>query len=143
MYKFIKKIKSGYSVNERDIKNIEERWDISFPILLKEFYVNYNGAEINLCMFVLNGYEHEISEFLPLKYGECNFDDVIKNDREDGIISNNMIPLASNRGGDYYYWNSMNESIVLFYCDDIENPVYICKNIKELFNIMENNLFLS
>lgn len=141
MYKFIEKIKTEYLVNETDIKNTEEKWNISFPTLLKEFYLNYNGAELNLCIFVLEGYEHEISEFIPLKYGECNFDDIIKNDREDGIISNNMIPLASNRGGDYYYWNSIDESIVLFYCDDIENPIYICKNIRELFELMENSLF--
>lgn len=107
MYKFIEKIKTEYSINEKDIKNIEERWGISFPPLLKEFYLNCNGADINLCIFVLDGYEHEISEFIPLKYGEYNFDDIIKNDREGGIISNNMIPLDSNRGGDYYYWNSI------------------------------------
>ncbi len=28
------------------------------------------------------------------------------------------------------------KKIYLFYCDDIENPIYICESIEEMFDIM-------
>ncbi len=46
---------------------------------------------------------------LPLKFGNSCFEEVIKNDRQDDIIPSNMIPIANNRGGDYYYWDMSNE----------------------------------
>lgn len=141
MYTFIKENRNGYLVNKEDIKEIEEFWNIKFPMILKDFYINYNGAKINLCKFSMDGFEYEISEMLPLKYGQCNFEDVIKNDREDGIIPNNMLPIANNRGGDYYYWDEVSKKIFLYCCDDIENPVYICDNIEELFKLMTNSCF--
>lgn len=98
--------------------------------------MNYNGAKIRLCKFYIDNFEHEISEILPLKYGKSCLEEVIKNDRNDDIIPRNMIPIANNRGGDYYYWDVLDESVYLFYCDDIENPVYICNDIEELFNLM-------
>lgn len=50
-----------------------------------------------------------------------------------------MVPIAQNRGGDIYYWDISDENIFLYYCDDIENPIYICENVRALFEIMENN----
>lgn len=141
MYKFIKGCVKECLVNEEQIREIEEIWNISFPEILKDYYQNYNGCKINLCVFFMDGFEYEISEILPLKYGSFTFDDVIANDRGDGIIPSNMIPIAHNRGGDIYYWDTLNENIVLYYSDDIENPIYICDNVKTLFEIMESNCF--
>lgn len=91
-----------------------------------------------MCVFYIDGFEFEVSEILPLKYGAFTFEDVIANDRGDEIIPANMVPIAQNRGGDIYYWNTSNENIFLYYCDDIENPIYICENVRALFEIMEN-----
>ena len=139
MYKFIREYGREYLVNEKEIRAIEEMLDISFPPILKKFYINYNGARIYLCQFWVDGYEYEISELVYLKYGKCSLENVIKNDREDNIIPYNMIPIANNRGGDYYYWDALSENVFLYYCDDIENPIFICDNINTLFKIMDNN----
>ena len=139
MYKFIEECDNDYFVREDDIKRIEEAWEIKFPSILKQFYCNYNGAKIYLCSFYLNDFEYEIAKIIPLKYGYC-FEKIIANDRQDGIIPKDMIPIARNEGGDYYYWNLLNENIFLYYCDDIENPVYICENIEKLFEIMNESV---
>lgn len=139
MYKFIKECKEGYLISEEDIQKVEECLGIEIPLILKKFYCNYNGAKITLCKFYVDDYEYEISEIIPLKYGKSCFEEVIRNDRQDEIIPSNMLPIANNRGGDYYYWDMLSEKVYLFYCDDIENPIYICKSIEKLFEIMNEN----
>lgn len=42
-------------------------------------------------------------------------------------------------GGDYFYWDVRDENVYMIYCDDIENPVWVCKSIKAFFELMENN----
>lgn len=140
MYKFIKNHKQEFLITEGDIKRIEKYWKIEFPEILKNFYLHYNGAKIKLCKFYVEDFTYEISELLPLKYGSSCFEEVIKSDRQDGIIPSNMIPIANDRGGDYYYWNLLNENIFLYYCDAIENPVYICESIEKLFEIMNESV---
>lgn len=139
MYKFIKERREGYSINEEDIKTVEKCWNIEIPTILKQFYINYNGAKINLCKFFVDDFKYEISEIIPLKYGKCCLEEVIRNDRQDDIIPSNMIPIANDRGGDYYYWDMSSGRVYLFYCDDIENPIYICKSIEEMFEIMNKS----
>ena len=137
MYKFIKEIREGYSIGEDDIFLLEKKWDIKIPAILRQFYSAYNGAKIHLCKFNIDDFEYEISEILPMKYGDCCIEEVLRNDRQDEIISNNMVPIANNRGGDYYYSDLSKGKIYLVYCDDIENPVFICDSIEDMFEIME------
>lgn len=139
MYKFIKECRKEYLVNEEYIKKIEEFFNIKLPFILKEFYCKYNGAKINLCIFYIDDYKYEISEISPLKYGKCCVEKLI-NARKDHNIPFNMIPFGNTRGGDYYYWDILTKNVYLFYHEDIENPVYICENIEEMFNIMSKNL---
>lgn len=139
MYNFIKKIRKEYGINNEDIKNIETHFNICFPEILKKYYLEHNGDLIELCKFVIDGYEYEIFEMVQLKYGDCTFEYIVNQDREDKIIPLNMLPIAYNRGGDYYYWDILNENVFLYYCDDIENPIFICDNLLKFFEILEYN----
>ncbi len=105
---------------------------------IKEYYLKHNGAKINLCCFEIDEYEYEISEIIPLKYGSCSLEKVKENDIEDGFIKESLVPIANNRGGDYYYWDKETEEVYLIYGDDIENPIFICDSISELLKIMSN-----
>ena len=139
MYVFIRQKRKEYDITEEDLKRIETRFDISFPEKLKSYHLEHNGDLIKICNFMVDGYEYEISEIVQLKYGSCTFEDIVQGDREDKIIPENMLPIANNRGGDYYYWDAISENVFLYYCDDIENPIFICDNIEELFKILENS----
>ena len=136
MYQFISVHKNNFVVREEDINQVEKHFNIVFPKILRQFYLEHNGDSVELCKFRTDDFEHEIFEILPLKYGDCTVEDVMENDREDEIIPCTMIPIANDRGGDYYYWDLETENVYLYYCDDIENPIYICDSIKSLFDIM-------
>lgn len=139
MYNFIKQQKEDYHITKEDLENIEKKYGILFPEVLKKYYLEHNGDTIKLCTFDIDGYNYEIAKIVQLKYGSATFEHIVDGDREDKIIDENMFPVARNEGGDYYYWNKENENINLYYCDDIEYPIYICKNMEELFEIMQKS----
>lgn len=51
-----------------------------------------------------------------------------------------MYPLASDRGGDLYCWDSETENIY-YYCHEfIDEPNKVCDNIEEFFKLLDNSL---
>ena len=71
------------------------------------------------------------------RVGFCMRDWLVENDREAGFIDEHLYPLACNEGGDYFYWDIRDENVYMLYCDDIENPVWICASVKEFFDLLE------
>lgn len=138
MFNFVSQIREENLVTQEDISIIEEKWNFKFPPILVEYYLKYNGSKISLCVFTVDNNEYEISEIVQIKHGICPFEFIIKNDREDGFIPLSFIPVANNRGGDYYYWDEKDGKVYLIYTDDIENPIFICDSVEKLFEIMES-----
>lgn len=66
---------------------------------------------------------------------------MIEIDRKNGYIPDNMIPIASDDGGDLFYWDTLTENVYAYYDDNIENPIYICNGIKAFFDIMNENIY--
>lgn len=139
MYSFIKKMKDDEKITIEDIAEIEKTFSFQMPEILKEYYLANNGASIHRCIFSVDGYEVEVAKLVELKYGYLPLEKIIEMDRKDGFISPNMIPIARNSGGDYYYWDSKSGKVYLFLCDSIENPIWICQNIEEFFSLLQKN----
>lgn len=138
-YKFIKEQRHEYQISKDEIETIENNLNIKIPEDLKNFYLEYNGSEIHLCVFDLNGSEYEVNSLVPLKYSNLPFEKIVEMDRKDGFIPDTFIPLAYDRGGDYYYLDLDSEKVLLVRADNIENPYYICENLEALFKIMEEH----
>ncbi|MCB2309450.1 SMI1/KNR4 family protein [Clostridium estertheticum] len=132
MHNFIKKIIDKYSITINDIRMVEKEFDIIFPEKLSNFFLEYNGAEIWLCDVNKNDNSYEIAELVPIKYGRLPVEKILKWDREDGIVEEGMIPIASDRGGNIYYLSVKSGNIVLYNEDDIEKPICISSNFDEL-----------
>ncbi len=139
MYKFIKELRKEYVVTDEDINEIEEKYDIHLPLVLRDYYLNYNGAKVKKSVFYVDGFEHSVWQMVQIKYGEIPLEEVIENDRMDGFIPKTMIPLAYNEGGDYFYCNLTDGKVYVMY-DIIENHIYICDSVSEFFRIMEENI---
>lgn len=140
MYEFLRNEINGIKLDEQDIKAIEVLYDFKFPTILFEFYLLYNVEDIKLCIFEIDGFSHGVSSMVPIKGGSLSFEEIVSNDRKDGFIDTNMLPLAMNEGGDIYYWDKNNENVYLYYCDDFENPIYICENIESFFILLSQNI---
>ena len=139
MYSFIKKTKDDEKVTIDDVLDIESRFGFKMPEILKDFYLMYNVSSIYPCVFSIDGYEVEVAKLVELKYGFLPLEKIIETDRTDGFIPFDMIPVASNSGGDYYYWNNQSGQVYLYLSDSIEDPIWICENAVEFFSLLERN----
>lgn len=132
MYNFIKKIIDNYNISIDEIRMVEKEFDIIFPNNLVDFLLKYNGAEIWLCEVNKDNNKYEVAELIPVRYGRLPVEKILKWDIDDGIIEKGMIPIARDRGGNVYYLSVKTSNIVLYYVDDIENPICISSNFDEL-----------
>jgi len=139
MYSCIKTIKDDEKISIDDVLEIEQRFGFKMPEILRDYYLMYNGASIYNCVFSIDGYEVEVAKLVELKYGVLPLEKIIEMDREDGFIPSNMIPVARNSGGDYYYWNDQSRQVYLYLRDCIEDPILICENLEEFFALLEKN----
>ena len=139
MYSCIKTIKDDEKISIDDVLEIEQRFGFKMPEILRDYYLMYNGASMYNCVFSIDGYEVEVAKLVELNYGVLPLEKIIEMDREDGFIPSNMIPVARNSGGDYYYWNDQSGQVYLYLSDCIEDPILICENLEEFFALLEKN----
>lgn len=140
MYKFIKETKKKFEkASEEAIKRVENKYNIAFPEILRNYYLEYNIEYIRTIRFKagIDGNKefsvHGINEF---KNVEQHKDIEIK----EGWTHKAFYPFAYDEGGNAYYWSSKDGKVYLLFSDDIENEIFVCDSVKELFKIMEDNV---
>ena len=137
MDNIIKKRRPEYAITEEEIKEVEERFEIVFPKVLRDFYLEHNGDLIKSCIFTLDGNNYMVAEMFYIKHPNAALELIMQWDRQDGFIPATMVPLAHDPGGERYYWNTEDESVYFIDGLDIENPVFVCKTIDEFFKLIE------
>ena len=137
MYNFLKETTKHNHTAISDITRIEEKYSIKFPSILKNFYLDYDENKINLCKFNVDGYSCEVAKIIPLNANGLTFEKIVENDRADGFIDKDFYPIASNRGGDFYYWSSKTGKVYLVLADDIDNPFVVSSNVETFFSLMD------
>lgn len=123
------------------IISLEEAFNIKIPQGLKKYYLKYgNSRVVKPCEFEVDGFKTDVSEFVSInKNDKASFYEVMDSGLSDGWIPDNFYPIAHDYGGNYYFWDSTNEHVYLIFNDDVENPVEICKSIKDFFKLIKKN----
>lgn len=145
-------------VTNEDIDRIEKKFGITFPDILRKYYLEHNAKWIHgVEIHAPGGDEADIHGILPLintpinKWGikneysvECIKDNEMNEPKELGYlrIRNHFIPLATNQCGDIYYWDSNDGKVYISYnADEDENgleiPYYVCSSVEEMFMLMD------
>ena len=140
MFKFIKNKQNNPDIVHKAIIHIEQKYNIVFPDTLKQLYSECESGKIKLSVFDVEGIECEVDSLISVVSKEFCFESITDSDKEDGFIPDTFYPLAINRGGDIYYWDSNNGNIYLVFSDDIENPFMISESIEEFIALIENNI---
>lgn len=144
MFKFIESLESEKNVNNNYIDEIGKKYNINFPNILREYYLNYNCSKLKECTFKIEDIDGEGSEFIldtiiPLKYGticlEKEYEWVLK----DEYIPNDFIPLAYDMNSDRYYWNSKTGKVYYISDENVENPILLCNSVDEFFDILNRS----
>lgn len=136
-----------------EIKSIEARYNLSFPVSYLKHLLAYNGGrcEPNIFEFVENEIvtESDIDWFLAIYNGEFdNLEDYIKTYKIENIrLPLDLIPIAHDSGGNLICISSKNEGIYFWdhekemshYKKELEfNNVYlISKSLQIFFNSLK------
>lgn len=145
-------------VTNEDIDRIEKKFGITFPNILREYYLKHNAKWIHDTMInTPDGNRRSISDILPIintpvdKWGikneysvECIKANEMSEPEEYGWslrVRNNFIPLAIDQGSDIYYWDSNDGKVYISFNDDedengLEIPYYVCSSVEEMFRLM-------
>lgn len=137
MLKFINGNEGNHIDSIAKINKLEEKYAIIFPDCLKDFYRKYDGEKIKLTTFEVEGYECEVSKIVPIIADSMDFEHIKDNDISDGFISDSFCPLARDRGGNYYYWDSDTGKVLLVFSDDYENPFVISKDVNDFLKLLD------
>lgn len=138
MYNFIKTIAYPDKAEvAKAIGDIESKYGIVFPAKYREYAICYDRSLVTPVSLNVNGYICEVAKIIPLCGDGLTFEKIVENDRDDGIISNSLYPIAANRGGDIYYWDCSLGAVYLLLSDDIENPFKISNSVEEFFALLK------
>ncbi len=124
-------------VLSRHIKYLEGKYRITFPPVLKNYYIHYNGVRIKLCKLTVEHYSFEVARIIPVIAERMSFEHIADRNREDGYISDRLFPLAMDRGGNLYYWSADGGGVLLVLADDIENPFPVAESVQQFFSLLD------
>ena len=54
MYGFVKEKSENTHISSCEVLEIENKYNINFPTMLKEYYLQHNGDKIRLCIFTVD-----------------------------------------------------------------------------------------
>lgn len=133
MFNFvIKKNKEAY-ISLNYIESLENEFSINFPDILKEYYLEYNGAEIKECRFSKYGLEFCVMLIVAINYGTMPFEKIVKFNRNNDSEYKNFFPLAVDEDEDEYYWDADTGAVYYLSFSNAEHPILICSSVEEFF----------
>ena len=136
MYLFIDREIEKTKITPDHIHSLEKSWELEFPDILKEYYIQYNGAVIQECSFQKHGMDFCVVHIFTVNYGTNPLEKHYANARRNRAIPKTFIPFALDEDEDSYYWDSKNGKIYYLSLENVENPIEICGNMCEFFEIM-------
>lgn len=138
MFSFVQEpaVKAERETVDTEIRKLENKYKIKFPEVLRKYYLGFDGARIKLQRLEIRGYSCEVSGIVPICGDGLSFEKIVENDRTDGFISEDFYPLATDRGGDIYYWDAKSEHVYLMLADDIENPFLASNSVADFFELL-------
>lgn len=121
----------------RAMKHLEEKYQITFPPVLRDYYTHFNGVRIKRCGLTVDHYSCEVSRIIPIIAERMSFEHIVDRNREGGYLSDRLFPLAMDRGGDLYYWDADGGGVVLVRSDDIEHPFPVADSVQQFFTQLD------
>lgn len=136
MFNFIDYEYPNARVNEAYIEELEKNLDIEFPKVLKDYYLNHNGAEIKECEFEKFGLEFCVVLIRALDFGTMPVEKVLAYNRSNSYIPKTFIPLAEDADDDDYYWDANDGKVYYLSLENVEHPKVVFDNVEEFFEML-------
>ena len=139
MFKFIRNDPNKDNVTLEYIKMFEETWNIRFPNILVDYYMNHNQAELEEVSFTIHNLEFSVEFIIPLQYGNVCVEKILSFNEGNEYISKTFIPLAEDIDGEDFYWDSSSGKVFYLSMENVENPIPICDTVEQFFEVLNKS----
>ena len=139
MFKFIRNDPNKDNVTLEYIKMFEETWNIRFPNILVDYYMNHNQAELEEFSFTIHNLEFSVEFIIPLQYGNVCVEKILSFNEGNEYISKTFIPLAEDIDGEDFYWDSSSGKVFYLSMENVENPIPICDTVEQFFEVLNKS----
>lgn len=141
MFEFIKSERPQDNVSHSYLDELEKKWDIHFPDILREYYTEHNRAitpEISFTGRIVD-IDFCVEFILPVTGARISVEEIMQVNADDKWIPKTFIPLARDVDADYYYWNANSGKVYYLTMGNIHNPIPVCDSVEEFFDILDKN----
>ena len=114
--------KSDKAIEERNLRDLEDKYGFKFPQDIKRFYLQYNGGILKKHYYiseeetVLDGFIFQ--KFYSIKYGLATLDMKMELNYADDWWPKEYIPFGFDGGGNSYCFHKESGKIYYIYEDD-------------------------
>lgn len=143
MFGFLREETDNSENSAKRIAYLEQKYGISFPDILRQLYAATDSRRIKKCEITVDGVSYYPTRLVLLDGVGANFEFVADDDRVKpmcDIIPSDWYPLASDDGGNYFYWSSISHSVYYIYSDAVEKKKLIAQSIEDFFELLNKSI---
>jgi len=118
-------VKTEQPVTNTDLDEVQRKFGFSFPVEFRDHYLKQNGGRPRNSLYEKDDTVFVVSAFFPIKYGNCLFEDVVRDLKEQEAFPKYLVPFADDPGGDHYCFSVREKdagSIWIFRWDYYDDP---------------------
>lgn len=117
------------SIEEPDLRELEDKYDFKFPDAIRQFYLQYNGGRLERHYYVTQDNTYILSYFYSIKYGSATLNIKMELNYVDEWWPKELIPFGYDGGGNSFCFHKTSGKIYYVYedtYDDDENVPIEC-----------------
>ena len=123
----------------QELDRLEQKYAVTFPPALRELYLRETAAPFRPFTFFVGGYECGVAKLIPPVADGLSFETIVDGDRADGFLPQSYFPLARDRGGNLYYWDSRTGKVFFVLNDDIEDPFLVFPTVSDFVRCVDEH----
>lgn len=122
----------GTPIAESELNHIEKTFGLSFPKIIRDFYLCHNGAKIREALLTIDNDYYNVVRFLDTAAVV-----ILLNENKKHGVPNDYIPFAEDWGSDLYCWSTRDSGVYLFYSDS-DTPLLILNSLNRFIELVHN-----
>ena len=140
MFTFVQTKSPDTPVSSEMLSRLEQEYGFQIPQMLREYYLAYNGSDIEECQFKVRtklfSLECCVTQILTVGYGQYDFAYYLTSGRRTRKLPDTLIPFALDEADDEYCWDQTSGRIFYVQADE-EAPILLCEDMETFFGLME------
>ena len=140
MFTFVQTKSPDTPVSSEMLSRLEQEYGFQIPQMLREYYLAYNGSDIEECQFKVRtklfSLECCVTQILTVGYGQYDFAYYLTSGRRTRKLPDTLIPFALDEADDAYCWDQTSGRIFYVQADE-EAPILLCEDMETFFGLME------